>query len=404
MGIVTLFERSEGINMDFAFCEKHGAKITAKEIRQQSACWRKIPELLKNIPAEEKSFIQATLLDASAQIIFTGAGTSGYVGDILAPTFADIIPATCLSHHTTAIVANPSACLPQGKQGILFSFARSGNSPESVDAVMKSQELNKEVIPVSVTCNAKGKLAKLAEEDDIGIAYLMPPETHDESFVMTSSFSTMTLFTSALCREAVGLRQDNLNAVADEAEKIEDTFFQSALCQNLSQKKRLIYLGSGALFGATREASLKVLEMTAGSISVMAETSLGFRHGPKSFVNGETAVIIFASNDPYTQQFDADIAIELAHDKKAEVVVIGTNTFFNRFEKRFDGLNIQKLEYSPELNYAQDDSLAVLGVIYGQLIGLQSAIHYGVSADNPSPDGTVNRVVQGVKLYPYAKF
>ncbi|MDO4434784.1 MAG: SIS domain-containing protein [Cardiobacteriaceae bacterium] len=379
--------------------QKHGAGITAKEIQQQSACWRKIPDLLKNIPAEEKSFLRATLLDSSASVIFTGAGTSGYVGDILAPTFAQSALAHCVSHHTTAIVANPEACIPTG-QGVLFSFARSGNSPESVDAVEKTIELNKEIIPVNVTCNEKGKLAKMEDT----ISYLMPPETHDESFVMTSSFSTMTLFTSALCREVLGLRQENLQIVAEEALRIQETYFQSALLSELSQKSRLIYLGSGALYGATREASLKVLEMTAGAISVMAETSLGFRHGPKSFVNPDTAVMIFASNDPYTQQFDADIALELAANGKAKVVVIGTQAFFARFEKRFEGFNIERLIYSPELNYAYDDSLAVLGVVYGQLIGLKAAIHHGVSADNPSPDGTVNRVVQGVTLYPYARF
>lgn len=378
---------------------KHGAKITAKEIQQQSACWKKIPDLLANITPEEKSFIRATLLSPADFVIFTGAGTSGYVGDILAPTFAKSAFSRCFSHHTTAIVANPDACIPTG-QGILFSFARSGNSPESVDAVQKALEMNAEVIPVNITCNENGKLAKMEHCH----SYLMPPETHDESFVMTSSFSTMTLFTSALCREALGLRQENLNAIADEALNIQENFFQSALLDELSKKSRLIYLGSGALYGATREASLKVLEMTAGAISVMAETSLGFRHGPKSFVNSDTAVIIFASNDPYTQQFDADIAIELASNQKAKVVVIGTNAFFAKYQKRFAEFKIEQLSYSPELNYAYDDSLAVLGVVYGQLIGLKAAIHHGVSADNPSPDGTVNRVVQGVKLYPFAKF
>lgn len=50
---------------------------------------------------------------------------------------------------------------------------------------------------------------------------------------------------------------------------------------------------------------------------------------------------------------------------------------------------------------AARQTLAVLGVQRVQLLGLRLAIALGISPDNPCPSGEVNRVVQGVTLYPY---
>ena len=54
---------------------------------------------------------------------------------------------------------------------------------------------------------------------------------------------------------------------------------------------RIIYLGSGSLEGLAREAQLKILELTAGKIVTAFDSPLGFRHGPKSFVNEKSLVL-----------------------------------------------------------------------------------------------------------------
>src|SRR6185436_19022661 len=48
---------------------------------------------------------------------------------------------------------------------------------------------------------------------------------------------------------------------------------------------RVVFLGNGCRFGAARESALKLLEMTGGKVASMAETYLGLRHGPMSFIN-----------------------------------------------------------------------------------------------------------------------
>lgn len=143
--------------------------------------------------------------------------------------------------------------------------------------------------------------------------------------------------------------------------------------------------------------------MTAGAIPTMAETSLGFRHGPKSLVNPQTAVMVFPSNDAYTQQFDADIIRELMHDgTAAKVIVPASAAFFARFADIAAHERVMALPYAAAADNFGDDYLAVLGVQHAQLLGLKAAIARNISPDNPSPSGQVNRVVKGVRLYPYS--
>ena len=56
---------------------------------------------------------------------------------------------------------------------------------------------------------------------------------------------------------------------------------------------RVVYLGSTELKGLAREAALKMLELTDGKVVAVAESPLGFRHGPKTILNGNTLVVVF---------------------------------------------------------------------------------------------------------------
>ena len=371
-----------------------GATHTAREIAQQGACWRQIPALLADADPAIKRAVAESLQRAGDAVLFSGAGTSAYVGEILAPALSPFAQAFCLARHSTDVVSNPAACVPRGARGVFFAFARSGNSPESLDSLEKLQAVAPDILPIYVTCNPKGALAQKAAAGE-GLSCLMPEETHDQSFVMTSSFSTMTLFTAALCREALGLPALDVPSAAEAADNIVANFYASGALDDLAKAKRLIFLGSNALWGAARESALKILEMTAGAVPTMAETALGFRHGPKSLIDKDTAVIIFASNDAYTQQFDRDIAVEVLNGSARDVFIVGSPDFFARYPE----LSAHGLVHVPD--GAPDEVLAVLGVIYAQLLGLRLAIDRGIAADNPCPSGEVNRVVQGVTLYPY---
>ena len=87
---------------------------------------------------------------------------------------------------------------------------------------------------------------------------------------------------------------------------------------------RIVYLGSGSLSWLTREAQLKLLELTAGQVATVFDSSMGFRHGPKSFVNANTLVFDFVNNEPYTRDYYIDILEEVKADEIASgVIAIG---------------------------------------------------------------------------------
>lgn len=382
---------------DLAYFQAQGAQATATEISAQAQAWREIPQMLERDKAV-LPVLSAALRNPHATIAFSGAGTSAYVGDIVATVIAKHASAHCQALASTDFVAQPADRLPRHAEGIFFAFARSGNSPESVDSIEKLAIVAPKMLPYAVTCNAQGKLAL----DERTTSLLMPAQTHDVSFVMTSSFSTMTLYTAALCRQALGLPVVGLEALASAFERINQTFYQSAVADALLKAERLIFLGSSSLYGAARESALKILEMTAGAIPTMAETSLGFRHGPKSLINAQSAVMVFPSNDAYTQQFDADIIRELAQDgSAASIVVPASAAFFKRFVDIATHPRVMTLAYECADEFS-DDYLAVLAVQHAQLLGLRAAIERHISPDNPSPSGQVNRVVKGVTLYPYS--
>ncbi len=88
-----------------------------------------------------------------------------------------------------------------------------------------------------------------------------------------------------------------------------------------SRFERVVYLGSESFKGLAREAALKLLELSDGKIVALAETPLGFRHGPKTIVNGGTLVVMFLSNDPYARRYEVDVLRELRADGVASRVV-----------------------------------------------------------------------------------
>ena len=378
----------------------HGATATAREIAQQGDCWEKIPALLATTNPALKTRLHAALHDARATIAFSGAGTSAYVGDILAPAIQRHSRAHSLATASTDLVAQPAGKLPRDAHGFLFAFARSGNSPESVASLEKAATIAPELVPVAVTCNDRGALAEHCRNGH-GYCCQMPPETHDESFVMTSSFSTMTLFTAALCRETLDLPPPDFAALAVAQRHARDTYYTSPALDALARAARIIYLGSGALYGAARESALKILEMTAGKIPTMAETTLGFRHGPKSLINNETAVCFFISSDPYSQQYDRDLALEVLGDGNAAHVHIYAPAAFLARYPELAASRAHVTAFDAALDGQDDAALAPLYVQYAQLAGLRCALDAGISPDNPSPDGSVNRVVKGVTVYPY---
>ncbi|PSU87315.1 sugar isomerase [Photobacterium kishitanii] len=364
---------------------------TAKEINQQPDCWAQTAAITRECEAQIKHFMDNVYSHSNLRIVLTGAGTSAFAGRALALGLSQRLQRRIEAISTTDIVSNPNQCFAENIPTLLVSFARSGNSPESVAAVELANQTLTQCFHLVLTCNADGKLYKCCSKDKQSLSLLMPAETNDQSFAMTSSFSSMMLAAfsilmygndytkdiESICKCSVGLIKD-LNA------QIKDTANQ--------ELERVIYLGSGGLQGLAQESALKLLELTAGKVVATYDSPLGFRHGPKSIVNQDTMIVVFISNDPYTRKYDLDLLAEICRDNiAAQVVAITAQA--DEIETRADVICV------PGMEAATDVELLFPYMLYAQMYSFHRALALGNTPDNPCPTGEVNRVVQGVTIH-----
>ena len=170
--------------------------FTFNEIHQQPAMWRKELQALLAAKAEISAFMHK-YLTPDTDIVLTGAGTSAFIGDALLPVMRGMWR-NVRSVPTTDLITHSEYLLSKERPLLLVSFARSGNSPESVGAVNLANKLCKNVAHVYITCNKNGKLAQQAAGKDNILLLLLPEETDDKSLAMTSSYSTMLLSCSMI--------------------------------------------------------------------------------------------------------------------------------------------------------------------------------------------------------------
>jgi tagatose-6-phosphate ketose/aldose isomerase len=367
-----------------------GALWTAREIEQQPQMLQRTHALLAGLHAELQRFVAPVADDPAARIILTGAGTSAYIGACLAPLLDRELNAHVDAVPTTDIVSSPDLYLHADRPLLLVSFGRSGNSPESLQAVNLAESLVKDVRHLVVTCNREGALNRSQLRQ--AMTLLLPEETHDVSFAMTSSFSCMMYATlNALSKP--GAFDARIGAITQSTRRvIQETRTLQELARN--NYERVVYLGSGPFQHLAREATLKLGELTNGTVTTCFDSPLGFRHGPKTFVNDRTLVLVFVSNDPLTRKYDHDLLDELRRDGRAARIMEVTAR--PRDHAR-DTLQV------PGMAEAHDVELLWPYIAVAQLYAFHQSRSLGFTPDNPNKEGTVNRVVQGVRLYPLVK-
>lgn len=375
-----------------------GAEITTREIYQQPEVWK---EAFENYKAQKEQ-IDTFLADIEAKydyikVILTGAGTSAYVGDTLVPYFKEVYDERKWNFNaiaTTDIVANPTFYLKKEVPTVLVSFARSGNSPESVATVDLAKQLVDELYQVTITCAEEGKLAQQAHGDKRNLLLLQPSRSNDAGFAMTSSFTSMML-TALLVfdKSDLATKEARFEVLARLATQVLDNVADVKELVDLDFN-RVIYLGAGPFFGLSHEAQLKILELTAGQVATMYESPVGFRHGPKSLINEDTVVLVFGTTTDYTRQYDLDLVREVAGDQIARRVVLLSDQAF--------GLENVK-EVALGCGGVLNDIYRVFPyIVYAQLFALLTSLKVENKPDTPSPTGTVNRVVQGVIIHEFA--
>lgn len=373
--------------LDESKLEEKDFKYTYTEILNQADTWLEVYNLYEKRENDIENFLKKVGKDC--KVIFTGAGTSEYVGNIALDYLKTHGEFEFESVATTDLVSAPYLHFEKNQKTLLVSFARSGNSPESLAAVKLGKQIVDDFYNLPITCAKEGKLAQALKDDEDSYVFLEPEITNDKGFAMTNSFSSMLLATLLIFDTKTKNKKEIVEKISKLGKEIYNNLEEIENLVNFDFN-RVVYLGSGPLGKLTKEARLKILELTAGEVATIWESSMGFRHGPKSFVDENTLVISFVSSNPYTRLYDLDILDEIANDKIAKKII---------------GISNSKLDRDYELIFEEDGLddvyLCPAYIIIGQIIALVTSLRVGNTPDNPSRTHTVNRVVKGVTIHDY---
>lgn len=373
------------------FLKQNKAFFTAKEIAGQPDLWNDIAKRFSEV--DIKQFLKNTYTHADS-IFLTGAGTSAFIGLSLEGAFFRNTQIATRAVATTNLVSHPQDYFNNEKTPLIVSFARSGNSPESRAALELADKFSKKCFHLIITCDDTGALAQYESPNPVCV-FVLPEAANDKSLAMTGSYSGMLLTGLMIAYiDQPKIIREQTRLVIQAADNILTN--HSSVLKNIAQKdfKRAVFLGSGNLLGTATEAALKLQELTDGKIICKEDTYLGLRHGPKAVINEQTLVVYFLSNNNYVKQYEYDLINAVKSGNNA-ICLVGIGEKYEPAE----GLDIQ-INFGAEGESIDEDFLPVCAIVAGQLLGFYKSLHLGLSPDNPSVNGAISRVVQGVTIYP----
>lgn len=351
----------------------HRRSLTWDEIMRQPEVWRGWGTALSRELDGHRDWIAKT---GAREAWLSGAGSSAYVGDLATAALDGVGELRLRSVPSTDLAAWPARL--RDASPLVVSFGRSGDSPESVAVMDALDALAPDAPRLNVTCNGEGALARRAGK--AGRTIILPAAALDRGFAMTASWSTMLLTALALLDPGPGDVEARLRSLADRAERLLPELARSA--EAAPVPRRIAFIGSGALQHAARETALKVMELSAGGIAAVWDSSLGFRHGPKSFVAEGTDLALFRSGNSFAALYDDDLATELA--------------------RQFPGARLTVSGPGREIDTGDESDAwaAPLHVLAAQIRGAVWSARMGLDPDDPFKEsGALTRVVSGVRLH-----
>lgn len=382
-----------GLERDWLTSNK--AFHTANEINGQPSLWLATLDRVAGQQSELSAFMDQVLTNEDLDIILTGAGTSAFIGESLEGYIKKHTGKVTRAVHTTDIVSYPDEYFYSSKPTLLVSFARSGNSPESVGAFNLANQLCDNIFHLIITCNEEGELAKQSAQHSSSYCFLLPKEANDKSLAMTGSFTSMIITGILVARiKELDLLRSQIEQLSETGQYILDNYTDKIKEIAALDFDRGVFLGSGPLLGVARESHLKLQELTDGKVVCKYDSCLGFRHGPKAVINGQTLIVYHLANDPQALRYEADLINEI-WSRKDGISRIGIGSAVEQ-SSNLDLLI--ELKGTENLDAAL---LSVISVLPCQMLGFFKSIDVGLSPDEPSQTGNISRVVKGVTIYPY---
>ncbi|HEX8038619.1 MAG TPA: SIS domain-containing protein [Chryseosolibacter sp.] len=380
------------LGMELPALKVKGAIHTAREITQQPELWQAVWQEVRAHRAGLGQFLTVALKN-SRRIILTGAGTSAFIGLSLSGLYQRKTGLVTQAIPTTDLVSHPLDYFIPGQPVLLISFARSGNSPESVAAVSLAGEICKSFYHLIITCNTSGKLA-LHGKDDRKFVFALPEEANDQSLAMTSSYTGMLLAAVLIAQlDQLEEARKSVEVLVGYGKKLID--YYAADLAKIAEKKfsRAVFLGSGPFYGTAKESHLKLQELTDGKVICKEDSFLGLRHGPKAVIDERTLVWYIFSNEEYVSKYERDLvhSMKRGHPPMMEIGIM---------ERMVPGVSLDHTFCLAENGKSlPEEFLAVCLVLPAQILAFFKSLKLGLKPDMPSSTGAITRVVEGVQIY-----
>jgi tagatose-6-phosphate ketose/aldose isomerase len=388
------------LNLPMLEKEKLGLVHTPREINQQPETWLETFQILKKVQCELRTFLGNCGLTqgGSDRLVVTliGAGTSDYIGRAIIGLLkkewrchVQTIPSTDVMTEMDELVNSA----PDGSRHLWISFSRSGDSFEGVKVIQSALEKYPDINHLIITCNANGQMAnELSAGQPTVFCIALNDKVNDRGLAMTSSFTNMVIAGQCLAHIwDLDTYQPTLELLVASAARILPK--TAALAGNVAEKNysRICFLGTGPLKAVGDESALKVMELTAGYFSVMSESFLGLRHGPLSWLNRDSLVVGFLSNN--TEKLRVELGLLEELNKKA----ITGNILAVVPQENLTASDFTDYELILGLPKSLDDKYRPpIDVLFAQCLGLFASLHHGLKPDTPSADGKIQRVVSKI--------
>ena len=384
------------LGYDMADLKINQGLLTAREISNQPDLWLKTYYKFLEEKDNIANYLKKVLENNDVNIILTGAGSSAFIGETLKGIIQRKFGIITRAIPTTNIITHAEDIFINNGTTLLISFARSGDSPESVATIDLARKYCKNLYELNITCNSRGKLAR-KESTGNSYVFVLPEESNDMALAMTGSYTSMLL---------AGIFISDLANIEKSLSYVQEMRFYGKLILGEYRQKlwelaqrnidRAVFLGSGPLLGVAQESHLKVQELTSGRVICKFDSFLGFRHGPKAVIDSSTIVFYLLSNDRYVQQYERDLIKSLKDTVQGTTFVcIGSEAKCPKDSAEEITITIFEKSNSLPLDY-----LSVLYVLPSQLFGFYKSLQLKLFPDFPSKNRIITRVVEGVKIYP----
>jgi glucosamine--fructose-6-phosphate aminotransferase (isomerizing) len=333
---------------------------TVSEILSQPDCWTRSLEAIARWSTAEAVRTHSA---QAAEWLFIGCGTSYYLAQAAAATHSALTGTPARAVPASELFLYPELTLRTGQRFLPVLISRSGQTSE----VLRAAEFLKarSVKSLAITCDGN-KLSELAD-------WTIKLPVHEESTVMTSSFTSMLLGLQYLSGHLAGnqrfleglrtLPPSLTKLLERDVERTEEFVRQHSFAD-------YVYLGQGPFVGIAAEAALKVME--SSSSYAQSFHTMEFRHGPKSIVSPTTMIGYFLSQSSYAEEVKV-----LQEMHRLGGIIFAVTNRADELVRRHSHLLIELGLDAPELCQLAP------AIVWGQLLGVLTGIQKGLNPDSP---------------------